>query len=309
MITTDIINSSLNKTEKIKKLLDLGLTRKEIAQLLNIGYGFVQNVYAKHIGVSRNNQRAGQLLGKYGIEIEAFFHNGTSKRDLANALQQAGVNCTTEGYNHITRQHWKIVTDNSIKSNRYRNIEAFEIVSPVLQGEAGLNELQKVCEVLARLGAELNRSTGLHIHLDAEGFDLQTWKNLFWNYAQYEIAIDAFMPRSRRVNNNAYCQSVNNGQLLAKIESKTTIQDLANCVGTRYYKINAQAYLRHKSVEFRHHSGTIEFAKIKNWLYFLHHLVRFSQTQRTQNSNLTAMAEFAPAEIITFYQQRTEELN
>jgi hypothetical protein len=67
--------------------------------------------------------------------------------------------------------------------------------------------------------------------------------------------------------------------------------------------------LRHKTIEFRHHSGSIEFEKIKNWIYFLHHLVEFSTTKKTQNENLDAMNEFLPTEILDFYKLRTEELN
>jgi hypothetical protein len=49
-------------------------------------------------------------------------------------------------------------------------------------------------------------------------------------------------------------------------------------------------------------------AKIKHWLYLLHHLVNFSKTHRTSHWELRAMNEFLPQNIIDFYQQRTQEL-
>ena len=44
----------------------------------------------------------------------------------------------------------------------------------------------------------------------------------------------------------------------------------------RYYKVNAVAYDRHKTIEFRQHSGTIEYEKISNWVMFLARLVEYS---------------------------------
>ena len=50
MTTEQIVSSGLNKTEKAKKLFELGLTRKEVSQLvLNGNYGFAQNIYAKWV--------------------------------------------------------------------------------------------------------------------------------------------------------------------------------------------------------------------------------------------------------------------
>ena len=36
----------------------------------------------------------------------------------------------------------------------------------------------------------------------------------------------------------------------------------------RYFKLNCQSFFRHGTIEFRHHSGTTDFAKIKNWILF-----------------------------------------
>lgn len=45
---TNILNQSITKTSKIQQLLLLGLTRRQVADLVTNGnYGFVQNVYKK----------------------------------------------------------------------------------------------------------------------------------------------------------------------------------------------------------------------------------------------------------------------
>ena len=68
------------------------------------------------------------MFRKYGLEIEIV--NVDRERLLSN-LNQAGIECYYEGYNHQTRPHWKIVTDASV-SNGY------ELVSPILEGDEGL---------------------------------------------------------------------------------------------------------------------------------------------------------------------------
>ena len=37
----------------------------------------------------------------------------------------------------------------------------------------------------------------------------------------------------------------------------------------RYYKVNVMSYNNHRTIEFRQHSGTTEYEKIKNWIDFL----------------------------------------
>ncbi len=44
----EILNSNLTKSDKMRRLFDEGKSRKEVALLLGVGYGFVQNVYAKY---------------------------------------------------------------------------------------------------------------------------------------------------------------------------------------------------------------------------------------------------------------------
>ncbi len=48
----NILDRMTTKTNKIKMLLELGMTRKQVAEAMGIGYGFVQNVYASVYGVS-----------------------------------------------------------------------------------------------------------------------------------------------------------------------------------------------------------------------------------------------------------------
>ena len=313
MTANEILAQATTKTRKIQQLLALGMSRQEIATLMSVGYGFVQNVYAK-LYPERIRARRVILDGpvaatfaftrSFGIEIEMF---DVKRERLVTELRAAGINIEAEAYNHSTRAHWKIVSDGSVCGSN-----ALELVSPVLRGEDGIEQLRKVCATLKRLNAKINRTCGLHIHFGTDDFrdDARVWKNLFHNYATLEPLIDGFMPASRRANNNIYCRSLRVPGLAGKLDRATTLRDLeAAITGTsRYFKMNVQAYWRHRTVEFRQHSGSIEFDKISNWLHFLARLIDFSKTQRVAGAGFEDAAQFATPELIGFYRQRTQRL-
>lgn len=304
MTQQDILAQNSTKTEKIKLLLSLGMTRKQVATLMGVGYGFVQNVYAKMQPATTTPLVLGLMPfeRKFGVEIEAFSKGKTIKQ-LVIAIKNKGITCQNQNYNHTTAPSWKIVSDSSINADGV----TFEIVSPILQGEDGLIQTQKVCEVLKAFGARINKSCGLHIHFDAQNFNLQTWKNLLINYANIENVIDKFMPESRRADNNRYCKSFKND--IEFIKKADNFDDIVDKMGIRYKKINTESYARHKTVEFRQHSGTIEFEKIKNWVLFLHNLTVASERGIINGNSIEDLISINQPDIIAFYAERTEELN
>jgi hypothetical protein len=300
----EILNGTGTKTSKIQKLILLGQSRTQIAALVTNGnYGFVQNVYAKMkaqglittaIQISFNR--------RFGVEFEAY---NVESRTLAEKLTLAGINCKVEAYGHSDRPHWKITYDSSISGTN-----AFELVSPILTGEQGIEELKTVCRVLKECGAKVNKSCGTHVHFDAEGFKLKTWRNIFINYARLENTIDGFMPQSRKGDSNYYCKGFGNfTNFEQKIQSAVSINDIARYIGSRYMKVNPQSYARHKTIEFRQHSGTIDFEKISNWIYFLNNLLNRSASGLIENTTLEGMSRFNPQSIVDYFKNRTLKLN
>ena len=268
-----ILAQETTKTSKIRQLYLLGIPRAKIARMVTNGnYGFVVNA------LRRMNEREGGLnihpataaldytfTRKFGIEIEAY---NCSRERLARELREAGIEVMVESYNHTTRPHWKLVTDGSLNGN-----DTFELVSPILVGEAGLQELEKGCWVLDLCDVKVNGSCGLHVHIDAAGFSMETWRNLSLSYKHLEPVIDRFIPASRR--DNYYCRGlghVSDGM----IRSARMVDELKGRIGDRYHKVDLEAYSRHKTIEFRQHSGTTCFTKMRNWVLFLHKLVTFA---------------------------------
>jgi hypothetical protein len=203
---------------------------------------------------------------KFGIEVEFV---GADIYAVAEAVRAAGVDCFVEGYNHTTRAYWKIVSDASLHSLRGH---AGELVSPILDGVAGALELEKVINALNTVeGVTVNKSCGLHVHLDCRDMTIDQIKTTYERYSNYEEQIDLCMPRSRR-GDPRWCAGL--ARTKDSVKRAATKEGAANVVG-RYFKVNLAQIANRGSIEFRQHSGTTEFKKIINWLSFL---MQFTKT-------------------------------
>lgn len=305
---TTILNLQATKTNKIQQLLLLGLTRRQVADLVTSGnYGFVQNVYKRMLDSGMFNAQIEPareidytFSRNFGVEIEAY--NCTRER-LARELREAGINVAVEGYNHVDHaDHWKLVTDGSLTGNN-----TFELVSPILHGEEGIKELECVCWVLDFCDVKVNDSCGFHVHMDAADFDINTWRNLAVTYQRLERVIDSFMPAGRR--NNRYCKPIS-GISERKILQASSIADLRGAFQhDRYHKVNLEAYARHRTVEFRQHSGTISFTKMTNWVHFLGNMITFAKQGAVRTGCQLADIPFIDDSQKVFFKLRTKKLS
>jgi hypothetical protein len=193
----------------------------------------------------------------FGVEIECVgIHVGQAR----DAIRAVGIDVESEGYNHRRVRHWKVTTDASVSGQG----GACEIVSPVLNGANGHEQISKVCAALTAAGATINRTCGLHVHVDARGLGRVALANMARYYYHFETAIDGIMPRSRRGNNNTYCVSLSGYSFGTDYENDEAVLRRAN--GSRFMKLNLQSHSRHGTVEFRHHAGTVEAHKISHWV-------------------------------------------
>jgi len=229
---------------------------------------------------------------RFGIELEFF---NVSQVRVEQVLKGAGIKCWNpdndnyycdddycDGDCYICSDEsrgsteWKITDDGSI-TGEY----SVELVSPILSGSAGLLEVAKVVKLMADAGAKVNKSCGFHVHVDAQDLSSNTLVNVYRRYALHETQIDTFMQVSRRGNNNAYCKSTTtylprlneatpnmSARKLAQLMDERYERAMGAYVGGRYNKVNLCAYLRHGTIEFRHHGGTMNVDKVVNWIAF-----------------------------------------
>jgi len=232
----------------------------------------------------------------FGVEMECIV-KAFDRDEVVGVLESEGITARV-GISHIDSpegHEWLATYDGSLNTIGIdsRDYITVEVVSPILKGREGLEELQEVTKILnEQLDAKINMSCGLHVHHDITNLDFKRVKRLFKLYALYEPGIDSLLPRSRRKNNSHYAKTlrkkdnhVSFREYLNKLDEQDTIQEIRNYVmlqdvmdcRTRYYKLNFEPYEDKGTVEFRQHSGTTDFEKIKNWI-----LLGQAMIQRTQ---------------------------
>jgi len=217
-----------------------------------------------------------EINRKYGIEIEIKKHSKMGRlitqAQIANAIRREGIRVQVEAYNHTTRSYWKVIYDISC---------GWEIVSPPLEGLDGFEQIKKVCKALNSLKAKVDRTCGLHVHIDANGLGKSEIEKIWIQFAKWEKAFDAMVPASRR-NNHRYCDglgipfySLIHNSLKRKDFKSNPAGYIRSIIG-RYSKLNIVSYIVHGTIEFRQHSGTTDSEKIINWIIILEQFVNKS---------------------------------
>jgi hypothetical protein len=200
----------------------------------------------------------------FGVEIE-FLSPVTNLTIIRTLQDEVNVACTYEGYTHRVMDHWKIVTDSSLE--RARGFRAFEIVSPILQGQEGLDELAKVIATLEALGCKVNKSCGIHVHVGVNDYTTRNLTNLIKFYGKHEQEIDMVVAPSRRASR--WAQTLDIDSIWNKLNRCEDFSDVENLLSTRYRKVNVFSFRRYGTVEFRQHGGSLDVDKICHWVVLL----------------------------------------
>ena len=237
---------------------------------------------------------------RYGVELELIVPQ--AKRDgltcewVAKQMSSLGVSTVFAGYSHETSRKWKVVTDSSLRSSSHDL--CFELVSPILNGEEGLETIRVMLESIRRIGIEINSSCGFHVHIDAEKGPLSTLsglKRLVNSFVSLECAFDALVARDasrqaqqRRANRHRYCRSnllafgkLSNKQRWDRINgarSKSELVAMVNPDQDRYRKLNLTNISkadRPSTCEFRQHGGVSALLAAEAWIRLV---LRFCST-------------------------------
>lgn len=138
-----------------------------------------------------------------------------------------------------------------------------EFVSPILRhGNKSFGEVRSMYSALNSLGAKVNETCGLHVHVDirfVRDYHADTAREFFQflinEYASKEDSFDAQMHKGRRESNNSYCKSMKGMQY-----------DMIKSGHDRYHKLNLLSYVKHGTVEFRHHHATLDADEVIAWI-------------------------------------------
>lgn len=260
---------------------------------------------------------------QFGVEIEFF---GVNYNDAITALVDAGIKMESfHGYTHDdSKDTWKITTDSSVTSSGTGVAYGLELVSPILKGDAGLDELRIAVDTLSRIGAKIDKTCGLHVHHNAADLPMTALAKVVLMYYKYQKAFNSILPMSRRTaKRNWYCRPIPSVEVANLIEKQTN----ENIVKpgemfrimhlNRYTVVNVKAYYRHKTIEFRQHNGSLNSDKIEAWVLLTYQLVNHCSviekvdrpTRREGLKCLISELNLQNTWLERFYIERAEQLN
>jgi hypothetical protein len=101
--------------------------------------------------------------------------------------------------------------------------------------------------------AEINRTCGLHVHLDMRGRAREEVAKIYANLVRAHFVLKNMLPPSRRAN--TYCRENESADFIETAD--------------RYRMVNARAYSAHETLEVRSHAGTLDATKILRWVKIL----------------------------------------
>jgi hypothetical protein len=161
--------------------------------------------------------------------------------------------------------------------------------------------VNRVCKVLndEKVGAYVNNSCGLHVHLDMRKRD---HKLCYLNLYKALPVLAAMVPINR-TQNNIYCMLNRSGEFdnIEKMDRTTR----------RRQAINPVAFDDHGTIEVRLHSGSLNATKINNWINILTAIVDKKEVATTSERISTPedmrLAFGISESLVAYIKQRTEK--
>lgn len=174
------------------------------------------------------------------ISVEIEFGSKKNRSELGAALFSAGV-----------ADYVELKSDGSVRElgSEYHPHE-IAVCVPVSKRD---KVITSVLKVLNESGAKVNKTCGLHVHLDMRGYD---HTKAFSNLVSAQTILYQMIPVSRRDNN--YCKKTVNKSFAYHRNSSN-----------RYQGINPCSFRKYRTIEVRLHSGTTDFTKITNFMDIL----------------------------------------
>ena len=143
-------------------------------------------------------------------------------------------------------------------------------------GDDLYNRIANLTEYLKYADFDVNRSCGLHVHVDARDCEWRQLKHILLLGKAVQDVIYKMLPPSR--DNGRWCRRIpmSRSDILAIESNEDFIEAWYNSWGvnpsmekyndSRYCGMNMHSRIINGSIEFRYHSGTINQEKILNWV-------------------------------------------
>jgi hypothetical protein len=148
--------------------------------------------------------------------------------------------------------------------------------------------LFNLCKRFAALGLRVNKSCGLHVHLDARSLSYAEVIARAKVMDKWLHALMELLPASRR--DNTYCK-------------------WGVSPHDRYRAVNVQSWNAHRTIEIRCGSATLDYTKVLSWLRIVE-LIRAMPRGPKAGSCIATLEQLPlPAHDLAFWRARHRELN
>jgi len=160
---------------------------------------------------------------------------------------------------------WKAEADGSIRVDKEGH-RACEFVSPILKGEAGVRHLVEFIEFLRSIGAKVNGSCGLHIHVGAEsaagGEGLTDYVDRLTRLTAFNTKALYAQTGTLSREKGMYCAPIGSAlrKGVARAKRSGSIHDAARAAG-RYQLLNLTNLTTRGTVEYRCFAATLNTSK------------------------------------------------
>ena len=225
--------------------VDLESYNSGVQVIVQTGNTYVKNKFERAVGVEI------ETMG-YDVRMEDFDSGDYGFRKSYDGSVHVNSQASEDGYSGV------------------------EYISKPMSGDHLFRQIDNMGNYLLDNDFMVNKSCGLHIHIDARDLYYEQLKGILMVVKTFEDIIFKIVPPSR--NGSNWCKRVpmpkhhinrieSNSDLIETwYGSADTYPDLDKYNDSRYHGLNLHARVYLGTIEFRYHSGTNNPTKIKNWI-------------------------------------------
>lgn len=255
---------------------DMGLTNDPRVEGVHHEHGwFLKQVHTRNVRSVASAKMPNTTECYVGVELE--FFSPFDRPQISNVIAKAGLQRQVNPTGDVS-----IIPGYDYLSGTEIRLLAKESEAPAV--------VERTCAVLRELSAGVNKTCGLHVHLDMRSREIAA------SYEKLFLALDllyALVPLPRRTNTR-YCER--------NFEPDYATE---NASRVRYRAINVTSYQKHYTLEVRLHQGTTNATKVNAWIALLTSIVDGPRLKRLPRStNVMAKIWKWPEELHAYVNSR-----
>jgi hypothetical protein len=234
------------------------------------------------------------------IHADTFLVNPLT-RPISLEIETQGANAPTYALERAI-DHW----DTSVVADGSLGDSGWELNTQPANGDAFVSLIQDHAKGLDAAECVVDESCGVHVHVDARDITEKELRKIIVLYQRVEPMLYALS--GNRVSNR-YCAPCGNyygywphdpfearmrlrsilyrdGKRLKKSQyyrdsstKRTYLPEMGEKYHhSRYHALNIHSYYKRRTIEFRHHKGTVDGTRLQNWGLVCGHLIEFAKT-------------------------------